>query len=127
MEENNTVSEEDFIMLDGCVELERVRHNFGHNFNAYQHCLNHFHNDFKTWADEVEVLIKQRKLEGAARQTHKLKGAAANIYAISLSNSAAELYAMLLKGEWGAFTKVKNQLDVVLRKISAKTINKKGA
>ncbi|WP_462160024.1 hybrid sensor histidine kinase/response regulator [Pseudoalteromonas sp. GB56] len=120
-------SDIDFTVLDGCVDVETVRHNFGHNPIAYERCLNHFMNDFCDWASDIDELIQNEKYKDAAELAHKLKGASANIYANSLATAASELQGMLDKRETAALSKVKNLLAMLLHKLPLKNIDKKGA
>ncbi|MEO2279874.1 hybrid sensor histidine kinase/response regulator [Pseudoalteromonas pernae] len=117
----------DFSVLDGCIDVETVRYNFNHNPVAYERCLNHFVNDFCEWANEIDALVQQQEFKKAAELAHKLKGAAANIYATSLATAASELQGMLAKGDTVALSKVKNLLAMLLHKLPLKSIDKKGA
>ncbi|RLA70527.1 MAG: hypothetical protein DRG30_09155, partial [Epsilonproteobacteria bacterium] len=119
--ENEEIEEEVYQTLESIHESDELNSDqgivrAGGNKKLYQKILSKFVSIFEDSAEQLEELIKQKKLKEAGNLLHNIKGTAGNIGAINLYNLSVE-FEEALNNKESDFTMLLNRYREVFKRL----------
>ncbi|MBR9908538.1 MAG: response regulator [Gammaproteobacteria bacterium] len=96
------------------IEFHAALERLGHNMALYQSLVDRLYDEYRQAPQKVVEFLSKGQHEQAKRFFHSLKGAAANLGLVKLSNVAAKLEKSMANGEVGEVADHITQLDPLL-------------